>query len=140
MPQLFTPRLGLLGCSLLIGLLATAELARCDEPPAKATEHVRLIIDYSDGVQKHYTELPWRPEMTVLDALRQAQQHPRGIRLEYRGKAATAMVTRIDDLTNQGGRGRNWIYRVNEEPGSRSCGIRPLEAGDTVLWKFETYR
>ena len=77
MPRLFTPCLGLLGCSLLIGLLAAAELARGDEPPAKATEHVRLIIDYGDGVQKHYTELPWRPEMTVLDALRLAQEHPR---------------------------------------------------------------
>ena len=140
MPRLLIPQPGLLGWGLLISLLAAPTSARSAEPPPQVDEPVRLIIDYGDGVQKHFTQLPWRQEMTVLDALLLAHKHPRGIRLEYRGKAATAMVTGIDDLTNQGGQGRNWIYRVNREPGSRSCGIQPLEAGDTVLWKFETYQ
>ncbi len=101
---------------------------------------VQLVIDYGDGVEKHFTKLPWRNEMTVLDALMLARKHPRGIRLEYRGQAATTMVTQIDELANQGGGGKNWIYRVNQKPGNRSCGVYPLAKGDTVLWKFETYR
>jgi hypothetical protein len=136
-------RVALAGCcALLLGGLASPQQAAAMEVAESSADAkcVRLVIDYGDGVQKHYTRLPWRPKMTVLDALQLAHRHARGIRLEFRGKAATALVTQIDDLTNQGGRGRNWIYRVNNKPGNRSCGIHPLEAGDTVLWKFETYR
>jgi hypothetical protein len=139
MPRHVAAHLGLIGCcALLLGVLPSNRPAAAAE--AAQADHVRLIIDYGDGVQKHYTQLPWRQQMSVLDALRLAQKHARGIRLKYRGKAATALVIQIDDLVNQGGGDRNWIYRVNDKPGNRSCGIHRLEVGDTVLWKFEAYR
>ena len=129
--------IGIASCLVLIvPWTAGAAESSEDSPP----ESVRLIVDYGDGAQKHFTQLPWKEQMTVLDALLLARDHKHGIQLEYRGRAATALVTQIDDLANQGGSGRNWIYRVNKKPGTRSCGICPLEAGDTVLWKFETYR
>ena len=140
MKQGVAARLGLACCVLLLGRLAWPGLATAAESADADKQHVHLVIDYGDGVQKHYTQLPWRQQMTVLDALLLARRHARGIRLEYRGKGATTLVTQIDDLVNQGGRGRNWIYQVNDAPSDRSCGIHPLEAGDTVLWKFETYR
>ena len=103
---------------------------------------VRLVIDYGDGVQKHFTQLRWKDGATVHTQLQDAARHSRGIRTQHRGKGATLLVTQIDDVGNEGaaGSGRNWIFRVNGEVGERSAGICPLAAGDTVLWSFETYR
>jgi hypothetical protein len=100
---------------------------------------VKLVVDYDDGVQKHFTQIPWRKEMTVLHVLEAAQKHPRGIQFKYRGRDATAFLTKIDDVENEG-RGRNWIYRVNGKLGVRSFAVHRLEAGETVLWRFEKYR
>lgn len=78
--------------------------------------------------------------MTVLDALRWADDHPRGIDFVKRGRSDRTLVTQIDDLKNQGGGRNNWIYRVNGKLGDRSCAVSPLDPGDTILWKFQPYR
>lgn len=96
---------------------------------------VELTIDYGDGVEKRFKALRWKEKMTVLDALRQAQEHPRGVKFKFRGSGAAAFLTQIDDLTNEGN-GKNWMYRVNETEGDRSFGIYELEPEDSVLWKF----
>ena len=74
-----------------------------------------------------------------MDVMLAAKKHPRGIHFEYKGKGATALLTKIDDVTNEG-RGRNWLYRVNGDPGDRSMGVFELKAGDAVLWKFDKYQ
>lgn len=122
---------------LLIGLAGTR--AAAEPTAATATKTVKVIIDYCDGVEKHFASIPWREGMTVLEALKSAQAHPRGIRVVQRGTGATAFVTQIDDLANEGN-GRNWVYRVNGKLGDVGCGARQLVAGDSVLWKFEVYR
>jgi hypothetical protein len=104
------------------------------KPPAKA---VTLIIDYGDGVQKHFTAIAWKEGMTVLDAMKAASEHPRGIALEYRGRGATSLLLRIDDLKNEGD-GRNWVYRVNGKLADRGVGVYRLRSGDAILWRFET--
>jgi hypothetical protein len=108
-------------------------------PAQESAQAVRLIVDYGDGVQKHFTALPWRAEKTVLDAMKAAQEHPRGVKLQYRGSGATAFLTQIDDVKNEGS-GRNWVYRVNDQLADRSFAVFQLKAGDTVLWKFEKGR
>ena len=107
--------------------------------PDDAQQTVKVVINYGDGVQKHFTALPWKEKLTVLDALLSAQQHPRGIKVQYRGKGQTAFVSKIDDLENEG-RGSNWIYRVNDKLADRGCGVYELKAGDTILWEFGEYR
>lgn len=106
-----------------------------DTPPT-----VRLVIDFADGFQKHYTEIPWREGMTVWDVVQAAAKHPRGIEVKHRGEGATLLVTQIDGVQNQAGSGKNWIYRVNDEVARRSAGIEQVKRADTVLWRFETYR
>ena len=106
---------------------------------ASAAEHYKLIVDYGDGSQKHFTELPWREGITVLEATKIAQKHPRGVKSTVRGSGSTAFLTQIDDVANEGGDGRNWVFRVNDELGDRSCGVTKIDAGDTVLWRFQTY-
>lgn len=103
------------------------------------TKSVRLVVDYGDGVEKHFTSLPWKAGLTVLDALHAASRHPRGLKFQHRGAGATAFVSQIDDVANEG-RGRNWVYRVNGKLGDRSCALAELAAGDVVLWRFGTYQ
>jgi hypothetical protein len=118
---------------LLLGSLVAHLTA---QRAGERAENVTVAIDYGDGVQKHFTALAWKKGMTVLAALEAAQSHPRGIRFEYRGSGATAFLTKIDDLANEG-QGRNWMYRVNDKLASKSFGVYELSAGDSVLWSFK---
>ena len=104
---------------------------KAEEPAAS----VGLSIDFGDGFQKQYSMLAWREGVTVLDVLEQASRHPRGIKYEFRGKNATAFVTSIDGVINEG-KGRNWTFRVNGQLADRSAGVYPLKPNDNVLWKF----
>jgi len=132
--------------TLICAVLAYSPSAGADEPakaggPAEKTASqaavavVELVIDYGDGVEKRFTQLGHRSGLTVLELLQLATRHPRGVRVEHRGKDDTAFVTQIDDLRNEG-RGRNWTYRVNGKRADRGAGVYPLTAGDKVVWTF----
>ena len=127
----------MLWVALLAQLSLITPAAEAAEP--KSEQRVRLIVDFGDGVELRFTRLAWREDMTVLDAMLDAERHPRGVEIQYRGKGATAFVYQIDDLKNEA-TGRGWTYRVNDKLADRSCGIHPLQAGDTVLWRFQKYR
>lgn len=125
--------IALIGCGT--ARTVSAQSKKLEDAPKR----VRLVVDYGDGVQKHFTALAWHDGMTVLDAMQLAVKHPRGIKMKYRGKGATAFLTQIDELENEGAK-RNWIYRVNDKLGDRSFAIQTLKPGDTILWKFGEYR
>jgi len=99
------------------------------------TKVVRMVVDYGDGVQKHFTQIPYRSGMTVLDAMQYAQRHKRGIQATTRGSGPTAFLKAIDGLANEGN-GRNWTYRVDGKLPDHSFAIHRLSAGATILWKF----
>ena len=108
-------------------------------PPKKDAKFVRLVIDYGDGSEKHFTQIRWKKEMTVLDVLKAAGQHPRGIAMKFRGKGPTTFLEQLDGVANQGGKGRNWVFRVNEKIGDRSFALFSVKEGDKVLWTFGKY-
>ena len=87
-------------------------------------------------MQKHYSGLPYTKGSTVLDVLRASERHPHGIKFSYRGKGATAFLTQIDDLKNEGGGGRNWMYEVNGKVADRSFAVFQVKPADKVLWKY----
>ncbi len=131
--------LAILSSAMLAGaLLPTAATLVADD---RALEPVRMVIDYGDGVEKHFTALKWSAGMTVLDAVRAAGRHPRGIEVEDRGRGETAFLMEIDGLRNQGGgaESQNWTFGVNDEPATRSFGIVALEPGDVVRWTYGKY-
>src|SRR5262245_64864945 len=76
---------------------------------------VRLVVDYGDGVIKTITDLPWAKGSTVLDVMNAAKDRPHGITFSYSGSGASALLTRIDDVANEGGGGakKNWQLWVN---------------------------
>ena len=112
-------------------------------PPAagqEAAQTVRLLVDYGDGVTKTVSGLAWSKGSTVLDAMKAATARPHGISFSYTGSDAAAVLTRIDDVQNEGGgTGRkNWQYWVNDAYGDRSFAIFELQAQDVVVWRFAT--
>lgn len=127
-----------------ISLLASASMAGTSvaeekKPDEPAKDPLKLVIDYGDGVQKHFTALPWTKETTAFSLLEAAAKHPRGIKFTHQGRGETTLVTAIDDVKNEG-RGRNWLYEVNGKLGDRSSAVFPLKAGDSVLWRFGKYQ
>ena len=138
-------------CAMGIVLLSWTDVPgtglRCEaaEPPERDRTSVRMVVDYGDGVEKHfrfsYAELVGDDsKISVADVMRAADRHERGIKVVSRGASATYFVLQIDDIRNESGRGRNWIYRVNDTVGTRSAGVQDVQPGDTVLWRFENYQ
>lgn len=117
----------------VLSLVLTACLAVVAQ---ESTPAVRLTVDYGDGVEKSFTALAWKDKMTVFDALKAAEAHPRGIRVSHRGSGETTFVTAIDGLENEGAEQRNWRYRVNDQPAQYSAAVMELKNGDVVVWRF----
>ena len=107
-----------------------------------AAPSIRLIVDYGDGTTKTIGNLPWAKGNTVLDAMTAAAARPHGISFSYTGSGATAVLTRIDDVQNEGGGAgkKNWQYWVNATYGDRSFAVFELQAQDVILWRFATQR
>lgn len=103
---------------------------------------VRLIIDYNDGVEKHFTKIPWKKGMTVLDAMNHARRGSHGLSFKSTGKGGSTFLQQIDDLKNQGGGTgkKNWILRVNKKLATQSFGIAKLKSADIVRWRFEAFK
>ena len=112
-------------------------------PPMAAQEAaptVRLLVDYGDGASKTVSGIAWTKGSTVLDVMKAATTRTHGISFSYTGSEAAAVLTRIDDVQNEGGgTGRkNWQYWVNDAYGDRSFAAFELQAQDVVVWRFAT--
>ena len=107
---------------------------------AGADNTVRLIVDYGDGVAKTISDLAWSQGNTVLDAMKAATSRSHGISFSYTGSGTSAVLTKIDDVPNQGGGAgkKNWQYWVNGTYGDRSFATFELQAQDQVVWRFAT--
>jgi hypothetical protein len=120
-------------------LLATMLLVTAMGDRAHAqSATVRLVVDYGDGVIKTITGLPWAKGSTVLDVMNAAKSH--GISFSYTGSGASAFLTRIDDVANEGGGGskKNWQLWVNTSYADKSFGVYEVQPLDVVFWRFTT--
>ena len=125
---------GVLLAAILLAFAAAGDRAHAQN----AT--VRLVVDYGDGVIKTITGLPWAKGSTVLDVMNAAKGRPHGITFNYTGSGASALLTRIDDVANEGGGGarKNWQLWVNTSYAERSFGVYEVQASDVVFWRFTT--
>ncbi len=101
---------------------------------------VELVIESDHQRRKAFGAIPWRPGMTVADALRHVQQQGR-LNVESIDLGGLAMVEAIDRLKNQGSgaEANNWFYSVNGQPGQVSYTQHELEPGDRILWTFTKF-
>ncbi|MFL6824076.1 MAG: DUF4430 domain-containing protein [Xanthobacteraceae bacterium] len=118
-------------------LLAALVLAPTSGDRAQAqSASVRLVVDYGDGVIKTITDIPWAKGSTVLDVMNAAKSRPHGISFSYTGSSASAFLTRIDDVANEGGSKKNWQLWVNTSYADKSFGVYELQPLDVVFWRF----
>src|SRR5262245_4669225 len=97
---------------------------------------VRLVVDYGDGVRKTITGLPWAKGSTVLDVMNAAKSRRHGITFSYTGSGASAFLTHIDDIANEGGAKKNWQLWVNTSYADKSFAVYELQPSDVVFWRF----
>ena len=123
---------GIVLATMLLDIAAAGERAQAQ------TATVRLVVDYGDGVIKTITGLPWAKGSTVLDVMNAAKSH--GISFSYTGSGASAFLTRIDDVANEGGGGskKNWQLWVNTSYADKSFGVYEVQPLDVVFWRFTT--
>ena len=101
---------------------------------------VRLVIDYGDGAVKIFTDLPWSKGNTVLEVMNAAQARPHGITFKHTGSGATALLTQIDDVANEGGGTgkKNWQLWVNTTYADSGFGAYEVQTLDVIFWRFTT--
>lgn len=103
----------------------------------QASRHdVCLTIDFGDNSQMRFVAIPWHEGMTVLDVMQHLKSHPRGVNFRYRGEQQTAFLEEIAGLANEGGDGRNWMFKVSGKLAKQSFALTSLKEGDDVLWEF----
>ena len=125
--------------AILLAAMLLAIAAASDQAHAQSAS-VRLVVDYGDGVIKTITDLPWAKGSTVLDVMNAAKDRPHGVTFSYTGSGASALLTRIDDVANEGGGGakKNWQLWVNTSYADRSFGVYEVQPLDVVFWRFTT--
>lgn len=129
-----------IGTLLAVTLLVTGGLPADPAAAQRTGPTIRLLIDYGDGTIKIITDLPWAKGNTVLDVLNNAQTHSHGISFTYTGSGASAQLTAIDDVQNQGGGTghKNWQFWVNSAYADRSFAAFEVQPLDVVFWRFTT--
>ncbi len=118
--------------------LVTASLTVRPATGQSPDQTVRLVVDYGDGASKTINNLAWAKGDTVLEAMKAATARPHGISFSFTGTGTSAILTRIDDVQNEGtGLGKkNWQYWVNETYGDRSFAAFEVQAQDVIVWRF----
>ena len=123
--------------AILLATMLLAVAAAGERAHAQSTT-VRLVVDYGDGVIKTNTGLPWAKGSTVLDVMNAAKDRPHGISFSYTGSGASAFLTRIDDIANEGGAKKNWQLWVNTSYADRGFGVYEVQPLDVVFWRLTT--
>lgn len=117
-------------------LLTALVLAAAGDRAQAQSATVRLVIDYGDGVIKTITDLPWTKGSTVLDVMNAAKSRPHGISFGYTGSGASAFLTQVDDIANEGTGKKNWQLWVNTSYADKSFAIYDVQPLDVVFWRF----
>ena len=111
---------------------------------------VALTIDYSNGAQKHFSSIPWKKGLTILDAIQASGGIPPKAAITFGSdRAGHVLGLTIDEVPPEEARESEWVVWVNAKSfGSRlgtetSFGFNPderernlLNAGDHVLVKL----
>lgn len=111
---------------------------------------VALTIDYSNGAQKHFTRIPWKKGMTILEAIEASERiAPKSSVTFGSDRSGHVLGLVIDDVPSKDGPASEWVVWVNAKNlGARigtetSFGFHPseragnlLDAGDHVLVKL----
>ena len=119
-------------------LLATILLFAASDRAQAQDATVRLVVDYGNGVIKTIIGLPWTKGSTVLEVRNAARRRQHVINFSDTGSGASAFLTRIDDVANEGGSKKNWQLWVNTSYADNSFAVHEVQPLDVVFWRFTT--
>jgi hypothetical protein len=111
---------------------------------------VALTIDYSNGAQKHFANIPWERGLTILGAIQASAGIPPGLTLNFGSdRVGHAIGLVIDQMPRGNPVASEWVVWVNAKPfqsrlgTDTSFGFQPgerdgnlLNSGDHVLIKL----
>lgn len=111
---------------------------------------VSLTVDYSNGAQKHFSNIPWKKGLTLLGAIEATATIPPGSVVTFGSdRSGHAMGFVIDGVPQDNATASEWLIWVNAKPfGKRvgtdtSFGFHPdelkanlLKSGDHILLKL----
>jgi len=108
---------------------------------------VALTIDYSNGSQKSFTTIPWKDELTILEAIEAAGAIPPGLAVEYGSSRNGSVIGLSLDGVRPESDG-DWAVWVNQRPGPERLGTKTsfgfdpgsraaneVQSGDHILVK-----
>ena len=110
---------------------------------------VGLIIDYSNGAQKHFSNIPWNKDLTILGAIQASAGIPAGATISFESdKVGRVLELVIDEMPRGDTKTSEWVVWVNANAfqsrlgTDTSFGFHPderkanlLNPGDHVLIK-----
>ena len=96
---------------------------------------VSVIIDYKNGTSTTDGEVYLFTDANVLDALRAVAK----VNATYWEAFQSFMVDGVNDLFNDFGQNRFWVFAVNGEHALVSADQYMLEDGDQIEWTYEQY-
>lgn len=131
---------------ILSALVMIAGITGCDSSPVgtastatgSSTGTAQLVIDFGGRRKNISVDVPCSADSTVIQILERARNMA-DLEFNVSGSGETTFVRSIDGIENEGAEGDNWIFRVNEKLGDRSCGVFPVRPGDHVLWVLGEY-
>jgi hypothetical protein len=101
---------------------------------------VALTIDYSNGVQKHFSSIPWRDGLTILDAIQASEGIRPGTTVSFGSdRSGHAIGLVIDEMPHKDTEAAEWVVWINARRFHRrlgtqtSFGFHPDEREDNLL-------
>lgn len=125
----------------LVGCDSTATIDRENSEPvadAVVAGTVQLLVDFSEQRRDLNVKVPCSADSTVFTILQRAEKMG-DLEFDSQGSGSTAFVHSIDGVMNAGGRGKNWVFRVNDQLARESSGSLGVAPGDVIEWKFGEY-
>jgi len=111
---------------------------------------VAVTIDYSNGAQKHFSNIPWKKGLTILEAIQAGEGIPPKASISFGSdRSGHVLGLVIDEVPPKFGPASEWVVWVNAKRfqsrlgTETSFGFHPNErehnllyAGDHVLVKL----
>ena len=111
---------------------------------------VALTIDYSNGAQKHFSSIPWKEGLTVLEAIQAIEGIPPKASITFGSdRSGHVLGLVIDEVPPKDGPTSEWVIWVNDKSFQSRLGTETsfrfdpderernlLSAGDHVLVKL----
>ena len=120
-------------------------------PPSKTTGNtISLTIDYSNGAQKSFNNIPCQQSVTVLDVLAQMQSAKPGLQYEFspeftdRAGREVGRIISIDGVTAESDQ-QHWLVWINQNYCGHelrgdgiNAGTPRVKAGDVITLKLSS--